>query len=215
MNRPRGTGSRPTTPTRTRREEIRRTLPKATFDLSEALRRPGVLNSIAFVLLVAVVGTIVADWASTTPQIHVGRIAVRDRLNPVAYEVVDAVATAGKRDEAKRSAPRLYRPNTTYLDRLRAAIEGLPVAVHAKTDVAEIDSRVREEFALTEEGLRRLQEYGSAAGPLADWRLWTSRFIRSLEVEDPLLASGEYQLFATTLRKELVVTQPDGVEATA
>ena len=215
MNRPRGTGSRPTTPTRTRREEIRRTLPKATFDLSEALRRPGVLNSIAFVLLVAVVGTIVADWASTTPQIHVGRIAVRDRLNPVAYEVVDAVATAGKRDEAKRSAPRLYRPNTTYLDRLRAAIEGLPVAVHAKTDVAEIDSRVREEFALTEEGLRRLQEYGSAAGPLADWRLWTSRFIRSLEVEYPLLASGEYQLFATTLRKELVVTQPDGVEATA
>ena len=87
--------------------------------------------------------------------------------------------------------------------------------MHAKTDVAEIDSRVREEFALTEEGLRRLQEYGSAAGPLADWRLWTSRFIRSLEVEDPLLASGEYQLFATTLRKELVVTQPDGVEAAA
>ena len=123
MNRPRGTGSRPTTPTRTRREEIRRTLPKATFDLSDALRRPGVLSSIAFVLLVAVVGRIVADWASTTPQIHVGRIAVRDRLNPVAYEVVDAVATAGKRDEAKRSAPRLYRPNTTYLDRLRAAIE--------------------------------------------------------------------------------------------
>ena len=213
MNRPRGTGTRPTTPARTRREEIRRTLPRATFDLSEALRRPGVLNSIAFVVLVAAIGTLVADWASSKPQIHVGRIAVRDRLNPVAYEVVDAAATAGKRDEARRSAPRIYRPNATYLDRLRAAIEGLPVAVHAKTEVAEIDSRVREEFALTEEGLRRLQEFGSADGPLADWRLWTSRFIRSLEVEDPLLASGEYQLFATTLRKELVVPRPEGTEA--
>ncbi|MGA1466598.1 MAG: HDIG domain-containing metalloprotein [Phycisphaerales bacterium] len=213
MNRPRGTGSKPTTPARTRREEIRRTLPKATFDLSETLRRPGVLNSIAFVLLVAVAGVLVADWASSKPQIHVGRIAVRDRLNPVAYEVVDAAATAGKRDEAKRSSPRIYRPNTTYLDRLRAAIEGLPVAVHAKTDVAEIDSRVREEFALSEDGLKRLQEFGSADGPLADWRLWTSRFIRSLEIEDPLLASGEYQLFATTLRKELVVPAADGSDS--
>lgn len=213
MNRPRGTGSRPATPARTRREEIRRTLPKATFDLSEALRRPGVLNSIAFVLLVAAAGVLVADWALSNPQIHVGRIAVRDRLNPVAYEVVDSAATAGKRDEAKRSSPRIYRPNATYLDRLRAAIEGLPVAVHAKTEVAEIDSRVREEFALSEEGLRRLQEYGSAEGPLADWRLWTGRFIRSLEVEDPLLSSGEYQLFATTLRKELVVPQADGTDA--
>jgi putative nucleotidyltransferase with HDIG domain len=188
-------------------------LPRATFDLSEALRRPGVLNSIAFVLLVAVAGTLVADWAASKPQIHVGRIAVRDRLNPVAYEVVDSAATAGKRDEARRSSPRVYRPNANYLDRLRAAIEGLPVAVHAKTEVSEIDPRVREEFALSEEGLRRLQEYGSADGPLADWRLWTSRFIRSLEIEDPLLASSEYQLFATTLRKELVVPQADGTDA--
>ncbi|MGA0174224.1 MAG: hypothetical protein ACO3NL_11375, partial [Phycisphaerales bacterium] len=104
-------------------------MPRATFDLSEALRRPGVLNSIAFVLLVAVAGTLVADWAASKPQIHVGRIAVRDRLNPVAYEVVDSAATAGKRDEARRSSPRVYRPNANYLGRLRAAIEGLPVAV--------------------------------------------------------------------------------------
>ena len=189
---------------RVRREEILRHLPRPDQTVATRLRRPETLHAILFVLATAVVGGLLWSWSRAEPPVAVGRIAVADHLNRHEYELVDETATAGKREEARRAAPRIYRPNATYLDRLRASIEGLPVAVREKTDLSEIDERLLEEFALDAAGLDRLQAFALADGPSADWREWTSRFIRALWAVDPLLAGSEYQIFATTLRREVM-----------
>jgi putative nucleotidyltransferase with HDIG domain len=198
---------------RSRREEVRRNLARPDQGGAARLRRPETLHGVLFVLATAVAATALWSWARSEATVAVGRIAVADHLNRFEYELVDEAATAGKRDEAGRAAPRIYRPSTIYLDRLRASIEGLPVAVREKTDLAEIDAGLREEFALDADGLARLQAFATVDGPSADWREWTRRFIRGLWAVDPLLPGSEYQIFATTLRREVMPPAESAVDA--
>jgi len=197
---------------RSRREEIRRNLSRADHAAVAPFRRPETIHGVLFVLASASIATMLWSWTRSEAPVAVGRIAVVDHLNRHEYQLVDEAATAGKREEAGRAAPRIYRPNTTYLDRLRASIEGLPVAVREKTDLAEIDAGLREEFGLDAIGLERLQAYATDDGPSADWREWTRRFIRGLWAVDPLLPGTEYQIFATTLRREVMPPPGNAVD---
>lgn len=188
---------------RTRREQVRRDAAGAWVELRDTLQRPEILYGAAFVLLLAVGGTLLAAWAWGAP-VSVGMVALRDELNRVDYQVVNVAATEARRDEARKASPRIYRPNETYLSRIGAAIEGLPVATFEKSDLETIDPSLREEFGLGENSLARLQPFGGKEGPSSEWRLWTGRFLESLWAEEPLLPGGEYQLFATTLRKKAI-----------
>lgn len=190
-------GARAPSPTRARREGLRRILPADGFDPRLLLQKPEVLHGLLFALSVAVVGTLLAAWSSGEEQLRVGEIAIQDRLNPVAYEVVDEAATAIRREEARRAAPRIYLPNAAYLDRIRAAVEGLPAAVHERQDLSQIDPRLLEEFGLTELQLRELQPFGAGDDRSAAWQRWAAAFVQALWTEEPLLSAGEYQLFAT------------------
>jgi putative nucleotidyltransferase with HDIG domain len=202
MSKPRGSRAQGTA--RSRREGIRRILPETGFDPRSLLQRPERLHGAVLVAAVAVLGTLLAAWASAREEVVVGEIATRDRLNPVSYEVVDEAATAGKREEARRAAPRIYRPNAAYLDPIRAAIEGLPAATFERQDLSQIDPRLQEAFALDEAALAELQAFGGDEERTAEWRRWTAAFLQSLWAEDPLLSASEYQIFATTLRREVL-----------
>jgi putative nucleotidyltransferase with HDIG domain len=199
---------------RVRRDEIRRNLPRPDHSAAASLRRPETVHGVLFVAIVAVAATMLWAWTNAEPPVAVGRIAATDHLNRHEYERVDETATAGQREEARRAAPRIYRPNSTYLDRLRASIEGLPVAVREKTDLDGIDAGLREEFSLDADGLARLQSFATGDGPSADWREWTRRFMHDLWSVDPLLPGTEYQIFATTLRREVMPPGGDAAEST-
>lgn len=198
----------PGEPIRTRREGLRRLAPRRGGDLLASLRRREVLNAAWFVLLAGVIGVLLDSWAASRPPVQIGRVALEDHLNPIDYEVVDLAATEAARAESRKAAPRLYRVNTPAMDRLRAAVLGLPVAVQQKSSLAEIDPEFRADFALTDQVLARLQPYADGEGATPEWRSKTEALLRSLWADDPMLAAGEYQLFATTARRE-VVPPPD------
>lgn len=198
-----------------RREGIRRNLPKPVFDLGEALQRPEVANSLVVGLGATVVLAALVYWSATTTKVVEGQYAADNRIVRLDYKVVDEQATKDKRDEARRSSPRIYVPNDTYLSRLRLKLERLPQAVAGKSSPAEIDSELVERLALNEPLVAALQPFApdEEGRPNASWEAWVGRFFDELLLRQPTLEPREFQVFLTTPRKMVVSSQQRGADA--
>lgn len=202
-----------TTKSTRRREELRRAIPRPALNLRVLLQRPEVTNAALILFAFIVVTSVIVGWAREQPKVRDNQIMTSTKLKRLSYEVVDEQATAEKRDEARKSSPRVYRLNDSYLKRLEAALLGLPKAVAGKADLDEISRDLRKEFNLDSASLRALQtmQVETPAGdqPSPKWQQWVNRLVHELLVRTPLLRSQEYQVYSTTLNKELIL--PDGV----
>ena len=127
---------------------------------------------------VVVAGALVAFGRGRAP-LHPGQVAIAGRVNRIEYADTNEAATAQRQDDARRAAPRVYTVSTAYLERLHAAIEGLPVLLADKTTLAEVPPAAVERFGLTEDGFAAFRGL-AATGRLGEWRSWTDRFLRQL-----------------------------------
>ncbi len=182
-----------------RREELRRTLPRPSPEFLQWFRRPEFTSTIGITLVFALGFAVVFGWSRETPRAFVGQIATESRVNPRNYEVENRALTNERREEARRTAPRYYVANGKYLSALKARIDGLPVATFEKNDVSSIDPELLNSFDLSDIALFELQKYGGAKIAAESWRTCSDRFIGSLWSQEPIIASQEYQVFATTL----------------
>src|SRR5690606_38626663 len=143
----------------------------------------------------------------TREQVKVrdGQVMIETRLKRIDYQVEDEEQTKIKRDEAAKSSPRIYRLNESYLSRLEASPLSLPTAVAGKTSLDEISFELRNEFNLTDQTLRALQEAAVNGEPTPEWTRWVRRLVHEQLMRSPLIRSAEYQRFATTLNKGLLL----------
>jgi len=165
-------------------------------------------KAVAVALPFALVLAAILAWSRDLPRAYVGEIATRSFVNLHDYEIENRSATAEKREQARRVAPRHYLANAAYLSSLKAAVDGLPVASFEKTDLSAIGESLVRQFDLTPEALAELQVYGGPKTASATWRQWTDRFIGLLWAEEPIIASQEYQVFATTLNRLVLPPTP-------
>jgi cyclic-di-AMP phosphodiesterase PgpH len=193
-----------------RREELRRNLPRPTAGFRTLLERPEFGNAIAILIAFVAVAATVIVWSREQVKVAVGQIMLDTRLERLDYEVVDEDATQQAREEARAAAPRVYQPNTPYLERLAAALNGLPTAVAGKTTLEEISEELKTEYKLTVDGLEALQPYATADGkPTQQWQQWVSRLIdEQLLLQRPVLESKEFQNYVKTAERVLMF--PDG-----
>lgn len=197
-----------TTSTR-RREELRRNLPRPTSELVQWATKPECVAALVITIIAGLaLGTVVA-LSRHYERAYPGQLAIESRINPREYAVEDKKATAEARENARRAAPRFYVANAAYLSALRAAIEGLPVATFEKSDLASIDPELVSRFGLSQESLKELQRYGGPKTASNEWREWSDRFVGLLWSEEPIIASQEYQVFATTLKRRVLPPEAD------
>ncbi len=212
-----GFGQRTRSASAKRREGLRRTVPRPVAGLSAALRKPETANCVVIGVVAAAICSALMVWATSVPKVAAGQIATETRFVRSPYSIVDDEATRGKRDEARRGAPRIYTPNEAFLARLRTAIERLPEAVFEKTDLSGIDPELVQEFDLSEARVRKLQDFAPAA-PLSrheEWRRWADRVFGHELLVDPLLDPKDRQLFLLTQRKEVSVPANPATERSA
>lgn len=191
-----------------RRTELRRTLPKPEFDLLAILSRPDLLQGIAVALTFLLLSVWLVNFSREQTLIRDGAIATETRLKRVDFTVLDEAATQARREEARRAAPRIYRLNHSYLDRLEAALLGLPRAAAGKSSLDEMSQELILEFQLTDEALVELQKHVLDGEVTPDWKRWTSVLVREQLLRRPLLNSQEFQIYTTTLNRALLL--PDG-----
>lgn len=188
-----------------RREEIRRTLPRPTFNIKAVLQKPEVMNATLILASFLLLVSMVVVWTREQVKVRDGQVMTETRLKRIDYQVEDEEQTRIKRDEAAKSSPRVYRLNESYLSRLEASLLGLPKAVAGKTSLDEISFELRNEFNLTAQTLRALQEAAVNGEPTPEWTRWVRRLVHEQLMRSPLIRSAEYQRFATTLNKGLLL----------
>jgi putative nucleotidyltransferase with HDIG domain len=190
-----------------RREELRRIIPRA-VGLRDAFQRPEFVNAALILTAFIVAASTVVAWSREQPKVRDNQVMTSTRVKRLDYSVEDAAGTRRKRDEAAKSVPRVYRVNESYLDRLEAALLGLPKAVAGKTSLDEVGVDTRKAFNLDESSLRALQTMLVNDEPSRDWTNWVSRLVRGGMVNTPLLGSEEYERYVQTRNRDL--RQADG-----
>ena len=185
-----------------RREELRRTLPRPTFNIFALFQKPEFINTALILTAFLLVVSAAVVWSREQVKVRDGQIMTSTKLKRLDYQVEDADATQVRREEARKSSPRVYRLNTTYLERLEAALNGLPKAVAGKTSLDEISEELKKEFELTEDELLALQP---VARNDQRWTEAVSRLVNQALRERPLIRSQEFQVFTTTLNTSVLL----------
>ena len=196
---PSGTGH-----ARSRRQEIRRSLPRRTTTLSNLLQQPEVASATLILAAVAAVLSVLVVWTTDHRLPAIGEIADRTRVHRTSYTVEDAEATERARERARQSAPRVYRPNDAWLDELEASLVGLPPLLRGVESLEELDPGIRAEYELDDDAFAALRTLGEDTAGLEQWT-GTVDELRSLLLRwKPVLANDEYQAFQTTANHVLV-----------
>jgi putative nucleotidyltransferase with HDIG domain len=189
-----------------RRKEIRRRLPRSNAAFWTQVRQPTVIYGAISCLVFVILLTILAGWADYARRPFVGKLVYQPIVNLLDFETEDPLATNRAKLEARRASPLIFTPEIGYLDRLQAAIDGLPRAIADRTSIEEVNPDLVKAFALTPETLAMVRSYVGEDGTTnPKWITWTKAFTSSLWRRDPLLSTQDFQAFATTLNKAALI----------
>jgi len=186
-----------------RREDLRRNVPRPTRDLFFFLSRPEIASALALTTAFIIITGLLVVWSREEITPPIGQIMNESRFNRVTFNYVDATLTAQAREEARRNAPRIYRLNNAYLDRLSASLRGLPRALAGKTSLSDIAPEIVEEFRLTESGLQSIAAYANESGVDPRWNAWVNELINWFS-RVPVLGSLEYQTYQRTFNRAMI-----------
>ena len=202
-----------TTKTARRREELRRTLPKQTYDIRVLLQRPEFVTAALVTLGFFLVLSAIMISSRDRIMVQVGQVMTDTRLKRLDYRVPDLVTTDIRREEAGESAPHVYQLNTQYLDSLAGKLNGLPIALAGKTSLEEISLGLKEEFQLTDPGLGALAPFAIEGETTQEWRQWVDNLTRVQLPASPMIRSDDFQNYwvhrhYTPKLKRLLQTSP-------
>ncbi len=176
-----------------RREVVGRRNPRPTLSVAALLARPEYLYGIASLVVLVLVGGFIVNLSRERIIEQLGEVMPTTRLHRLDFQVPDESATDKRREEARKSAPQVYKLNTLYLERISASLNGLPKAVTGKTDINEVSEELRTQFSLTNTDLEALQRYAVDGETTQRWKDRVSRLVNEILPAYPLLASDVYQ----------------------
>lgn len=184
-----------------RRNEIRR---KLAPDRSWA-RSPAVVQTTAAAAIFAILAWVICDWSRQQSRWVEGQVLTTALLNRVDFQLENEALTRQQRDLARRNAARVYEVNRSYLESVRAAIEGLPQAVAGKGSIAEVGEPLVRTFELTDQSIELLQTHQDERGPTEAWKRATDRLLTAVSLRSPIITRDEFQKFATAAGREAVL----------
>ena len=201
--------NRPKSGTVRRREELRRIVPKQTFDPRVLLQQPELINAALVALGFMIVTSLIVIWARGQIKVEPDQIMTDTRLKRLDYRVPDIETTDAKRETARESAPQVYTLNDSYLEGLAASLNALPKAVAGKATIAEISEQLRQEFQLTDKALIALAPWVVDGETTNQWKAWVENLTRRELPRNPFMEKDEYQNhwlareYAPTLKRVL------------
>ncbi|MBT4523517.1 MAG: HDIG domain-containing protein [Phycisphaerae bacterium] len=183
---------------KSRRKTVLKNVPKPSLSVLYLLRRPEFLRTCFIIFLFLVVVSILATWSGEQIKVHDGQIATETRIKRINFQFDNAAATEAKRAEVRNSSPKIYIVNSTFIERLKASLNGLPTAVSGKVAVEDVSPELVTQFNLTPESLLTLQSMSKNGEPTYSWTRSVSKLIQNIQQNKPLLTSEEFQVFTTT-----------------
>ncbi|HEX7011065.1 MAG TPA: HDIG domain-containing protein [Phycisphaeraceae bacterium] len=136
---------------------------------------------VAWVLLTALLASLIALPARTGFHYRAGQVVQEPVVSRVEFASVDKNATEERKLAAKNREPAIYLPNESYFDSLRQRFAGL-IALADHESIEQIPSDTRQQVNISEAGFRELQKYkrGEDGRSMEQWNRLTEQFLRDL-----------------------------------
>lgn len=168
--------------------------------VGKGLMDPQAGLSLAVVVLFAMCATVTAWWTRSQVVAPVGRVVTDTRLVRVETMVLDDLDQTRKlRQQARDATPRVFQLDVGSLDGLIQSIASLPQTVRGEQSLATLDPALVEQFALTSEIVKALDEIAKNeaaldqdAGQEGPWDLAIDR-LRTMLMSRPLVDAQVYQ----------------------
>jgi len=125
----------------------------------------GLMTSIVFALAC---GALVA-WAREQPMLSVGRVMSDTRTVRVAFTTIDEQQTTNDRESSRQRTSRVYQADSAVLDEIVTSLGNLPRTLAGVQSVDEVETGIREQFDLTDERIRALQDFAKDDDAYAVW----------------------------------------------
>jgi putative nucleotidyltransferase with HDIG domain len=194
------------TTTKSRREEVRRNMPRTRPTLREVMLRRQVFVGVGLTAAFIVVAGLLAIYAHDEPRYRPGQLVDRGLVTRVSLEWVDETGTDIKRQTVRDQTPSVYYANEDFFTRLRQRLMALPEA-SKYADVSEVAGPLVKQFSLTNATLAELRQFATEGQPTAEWSKLVGRFMDDL-YWTPILISKRYQLEQYGQAVEVVLNVP-------
>jgi hypothetical protein len=168
--------------------------------LGRALLQPHAGLSLVVVVCFALAAMVLSWWTRSQTIVPVGRVVDETKLVRVDTMVLDDPdQTRRLRNQARDATPRVFVLDPSVLESLTSAIATLPQLVRGQPDPASLDPLLIEQFGLTPELLRELDEIAKAEATIDEgtdqqgpWDQAVER-LRTMLLQRPLVDSATYQ----------------------
>ena len=193
-----------------RRQELRRNLPKPSTTLKAAILRPDFIRTSVIVFAFLAITGLMVIWGHDQVIVTNGQLMSDTHITRLDWDDVDEQATNQRREEARRSSPRIYQRNRKVMELLESALQGLPVAVQGKSSISEVADEIQTQFTLDDGALAALQRMAVDGEPTEQWRQWVHRLVHEDLQQAPILDDQEAQIYAVTPIPNRLLLLSDG-----
>ncbi len=196
-----------------RREEVRRALPKEQALWKDWLDRPSFFLSIAIGIGFVILATLILNWSFTQPMAREGQIMFDTFASRIDFDVVDAEKTRQERERARDQAPHVYRDIPGRLEGLVVPLRGLPAAVAGRESLDDVPVEIITQFGLNENALSVLQKWSAEDGAsTSEWVDMVDTFKAEQLFGNPFINSIEYarEQIAPSIQIQLHISGPNG-----
>ncbi len=166
----------------------------------------GLTTSLIFALACGVL----VSWAREQPKLSVGRVMPTTRTVRVAFTTIDEQQTTNNRESARQRTARVYQADSAVLDEILTSLGNLPRTLAGVEGVEQVESTIREQFDLTDERVRALQDFATDDQASAVWSGLVEDLRQVLRRRPMLDAQSWQRATQQTLSTQIELRYSDG-----
>jgi len=199
----------PKRPARTRRSEIRRTVPKPRRSLRDWATSPEFARSAPIGLVFMALAGLLIAWAREQPYVAPGRVMTDTRVVRAEFQVPDLGGAETRRSVARQTAPRVYIASRGAFEEIQSALVRLPTALADAASLEEVAPEMRETYQLDENQLAAIRSYAVAGEASRAWQARVESLTEQLRTL-PILDRDIFQIEQTAANQWIEVRFWDG-----
>lgn len=178
---------------RARRKSVRRDQANLLTLFTNAIQSPRFVWALGVWVVFTVVCGSLAIWARQQPLVAVDRVMTETRTVRVPFAIENLRQTEDDREQARQKTPPVFVAQSAALEEIQASLENLPRTLAAVESIDLVAPEIREQFHLTEAGLRAIKDQAIDGEPRASWLTSVRELISSLQ-QKPLLDMQDWQV---------------------
>ncbi|MGP1345100.1 MAG: HD family phosphohydrolase [Phycisphaerales bacterium] len=176
------------------------------------LAEPEALPVLSIALGYLVLAAALVGLTRGTPLIAPGLIMDDTRVVRVEFDVPDEAGTQERRSAARTASPRVYMPDRSTIERVRATLRNLPMALAGVESLEGVSPELGEAFDLSAAALAEIGAVSVSESELERWSARVDALVGSL-LERPILSSSVLQSVAAGAERIAVIGADAGAGA--